>query len=392
MNIIYIGSFRFPHFDAAAARVLNVARALRNAGHNVSFISWGGEQCKGYLSGDGMWRYDGFPYIVTNELPQSGLSMIGKLRNKFQRGNKTKRLLYSWQEPIDVIITYNNSLCRWLIPFCNKHGIKLINDITEWYAYNELNPLEWISYAYDMHFRQKKVKNKIVISSYLDRFYSTTHNIVIPATCDASELKWHSNLNYAKVFVKPYDGITLIYAGNPAKKDLVHNAINAVHSLAEEGQAIRFLILGVTKESYISRYSSRLESSSLNDNIIFLGRVSQEVIPSFYHQADFMVLLREQTRKSNAGFPTKFAESFISGTPVIANLTSDLGGYLKDGETGYVVPEPSVEAIYQILKKIILSLTKADIGIIKNNVREAAKQLDYHAYIEPLSDFMANLK
>ena len=165
MKILYLGAFRLPNFDAAAPRVLNIARTLRGAGHEVSFISWGGKQRDEDRCDDGVWRVDGFPYTVTNELPQPGLSAIGRLRNKFQRGNKTKCLLSKWPEPIDVIITYNNSICRWLIPFSKKHGIKLINDITEWYARNELNPLEWISYAYDMHCIQKKVKNKIVNSS-----------------------------------------------------------------------------------------------------------------------------------------------------------------------------------------------------------------------------------
>lgn len=392
MKILYLGAFRFPLYDAAAARVLNVARALRLAGHEVSFISWGGTQREEDKCDDGIYRVDGFLYQVTNELPQPGMSFFEKLRNRLHQGNVTKRLLKEWPEHIDVIITYNNSLCRWLIPFCEKRGIKLINDITEWYAYNELKPTDWLGYAYDMHCRQKRVKNKIVISSYLDRFYKDTHNFVVPATCDASEKKWHDNLGYAKAFVKPFDGVTLIYAGNPAKKDLVHNAINAVHHLAREGMAIRFLILGVTRENYLSRYASMLRDKVLHENITFLGRVSQDVIPSFYHQSDFMVLLREQTRKSNAGFPTKFSESFTSGTPVIANLTSDLGAYLKEGETGFIVEEPTEEAVYRVLKEKVLLLNQDEIDCMKQNVSEVAKKLDYHAYVEPLREFMNNLK
>ena len=43
MNILYIGAFRLPNLDAAAPRVLNNAKAMREAGHNVKFISWGGK-------------------------------------------------------------------------------------------------------------------------------------------------------------------------------------------------------------------------------------------------------------------------------------------------------------------------------------------------------------
>lgn len=392
MRILYIGAFRLPNFDAAAPRVINVARALREAGHEVSFISWGGLQRDEDKNADGHYRVDGFPYIVTNELPQPGVTAIERIMNKFHRGRKTKQLLAKWIGPVDVIITYNNCLSSWLIHYCEKRGIKLINDLTEWYSYRELKPSDWLGYAYDMICRQKRVKNKIVISSYLDRFYNTTHNIVVPATCDIEEAKWHENLNYANAFVGAFEGVTLIYAGNPTRKDQIHHAVNAVQRLAEEGEAIRFLILGTTRDCYITQYASVLHEKDLHENIQFLGRVSQDVIPSFYHQADFMVLLREQTRKSNAGFPTKFTESFASGTPVIANITSDLGKYLKDGESGFVVPEPSEEALYQTLKGKVLLLSKSELEKIKSNVKESAKQFDYHAYVEPLRDFMTNLK
>lgn len=392
MKILYVGAFRMPNLDAAAPRVLNIARSLHEAGHKVSFISWGGEQRDQDRGVDGIYRVDGFPYIITNELPQPGESSIGRIRSKILRGKKTKKLLFEWPEQIDAIITYNNCLSSWLIPFCGKRGIKLINDLTEWYSYSELKPSDWPGYVYDMFCRQKRVKNKIVISSYLDRFYSMTHNIVVPATCDASESKWHQNLDYARAIVKPFNGVTLIYAGTPARKDQIHHVVNAVQSLAEEGMAIRFLMVGTTRDSYMSRYASVLRNKNLHENIIFLGRVSQDVIPSFYYQADFMVLLREQTRKSNAGFPTKFTESFISGTPVIANLTSDLGLYLKDGETGFVVEEPNENAIYRILKEKVLLLSRSEIKNMKQNVKVVAKQFDYHTFVKPLRDFMNNLK
>ena len=142
----------------------------------------------------------------------------------------------------------------------------------------------------------------------------------------------------------------------------------------------------------MERYGDLLHKKRLCDWIQFIGRVSQNEVPHYYTLADFMVLLREPTRKSNAGFPTKFSESFTSGTPVITNLTSDLGLYLKDGKTGFIVDNPSEDVIYQILKEKVLHLNKEDIEILKRNVRETAKQLDYHAFVEPLRIFMNELK
>lgn len=391
MRIVYLGSFRLPIFDAAAARVLNVARALRLAGHEVSFISWGGKQRECDLCADGKYRYDGFEYVVTGELDPKG-NILQKVICKQQRGNKTKQLLEERIVDFDAVITYNGSLTRWLLRFARKHQVKLINDITEWYDYNELKVTDWLPYTYNMHCTQKRVKNKIVISHYFDNYYNKTHNIVIPATCDAGEAKWQQGAAIAKEKAGEYDGITLIYAGNPARKDAVHYAVNAVQRLIDEGQKVRFLIVGAERERYLKNYTDLLSKKELSERIQFLGRVSQDEVPSYYAQADFMVLLREQTRKSNAGFPTKFSESFTSGTPVIANLTSDLRYYLFDGNTGFIVKEPTEAAIYETIKRRVMVLSRERIAAMKRNVKEEAKRLDYHAYVEALKEFFDSLK
>lgn len=391
MEVVYVGSFRIPNFDAAAARVLNIARALRAAGHSVRFISWGGTERAEDLCEEGGYKYDGFPYVITDEIDFKG-GALGKIRGWIIQGSKTKAILKEQLGKYDAIITYNCSLVKWLIPFCKKNNIRLITDITEWYEYNELKPIMWPGYVLDMLIYQKRIKNKIVISSFLDRFYHTTNNIIVPATCDATETKWHHLSDVAKLNMDDFDGITLIYAGNPARKDAVHFVINAVNALANEGAKIRFLIIGINKEQYMERYKDLLKEKELNESIKFMGRISQDEVPSYYALSDFMVLLRDSNRKSNAGFPTKFAESFISGTPVIANLTSDLGNYLVDGKTGFVVKEPNEESIYEVLKEQVLPLTAEQISIMKSNVKSMSVKLDYRYHIKAIKDFLDNLE
>ena len=391
MRIIYIGSFRLPNYDAAGARVLNVARALRLAGHEVRFVSWGGVERECDLCPDGKYRVDGFEYVVTHELDSKG-NFFKRVAAKIIRGGKTKRLLRERLGQYDAIITYNGNLARWLLRFTKKHNVKLICDLTEWYDNNELILTDWLPYAINMYYTQKRVKNKIVISHFFDDYYKTTHNIVIPATCDAAEAKWQQGAAIAKGKAGEFDGITLIYAGNPARKDAVHYAINAVQRLIDEGENVRFLVVGTERERYLKNYADLLSKKELSERIQFLGRVPQDDVPSYYALADFMVLLREPTKKSNAGFPTKFAESFTSGTPVIANLTSDLRYYLFDGNTGFVVKEPTEAAIYETIKSRILPLSRKFIEEMKRNVMEEAKRLDYHCFVEPLKDFFENLK
>lgn len=389
MNILYLGSFRLPNYDAAAPRVLSIARAMAINGHSVSFISWGGRYRESDLCNDGKYRIDGMEYIITGELDAKG-SLWTRWKAKKNRGKRTFRLLEDMVQLPDVIIMYNagSGLSKRMMHFCSTRKMYLVNDITEWFSNREIRVTDIVPNHINMTRIQHKVPNKILISSFLDRYYHSSHNIVIPATCDAQEPKW--NLATEN---NTFKGISFIYAGNPTMKDKLHTAINVIQKLINEGESLQFLILGINREDYLKRYGKLLSCSRLSENIKFLGRVSQDDVPLYYMMADFMILLRDNTRKSQAGFPTKFAESMTSGTPVIANLTSDLGKYLKSGYNGEIVTSPSEDALYMTLKRKILPLTRPEIEEMKHNAKLTGKHsFDYRLYANEVNSFLKGLK
>lgn len=390
MNIVYCGAFRFPCFDAAAPRVLNNARLLKTLGHHVLVISWGGKYRQSDLCDDGKYRVSGIEYIVTDELDSNG-GFLSKVARLFKRGKISLQYIKALNLEIDAIIIYNPDLywSRTMLNYCIRNNIKLISDITEWYDNNELYFFQWFPNWLNMTWLQHKIKNKIVISNYLNSYYSESNNVVIPPLCDLNEKKWKSSVEDMRI--KPFNGITLIYAGNPGKKDLVHTVINAVNSLASEGEKIRFLILGISKEAYYNKYNKKLLSNKLVDNIIFLGRVSQELVPAYYKYSDFMVLLREPTRKNMAGFPTKFAESITAGVPVIANSTSDLCKYIKSGKNGFLARGCDYNSIVETLKVMLHTLDKTKLSEIKNETRTMISSFDYMNYRNDVQLFLEKL-
>lgn len=390
MRIIYCGCFRLPNLDAAAPRVLNNAKAFHALGHNVKFISWGGKYRDSDLCEDGSYRIDGMEYIITNELDLRG-SFLNRFLQMLNRGSKTMTLLNKMSEKPNLIVMYNAdfSFTRKMLNYCKMYNIKLVNDITEWYDNNELHFWNILPNIFNMQNLQRKVRNKICISTYLCEYYKDSNNLLLPPLCDPSDVKWKATIEDCRV--KPFNGVTLMYAGNPAKKDCIHSVINAVNTLANEGNAIRFLILGITREAYIRQYKQNLLEASLNDNVIFLGRVSQDLIPAYYKKADFMVLLRKPTRKNMAGFPTKFAESMTSGVPVITNATSDLAKYVVDGKTGFLVNGYDYESILYTLTNSVMIVRKADIDVMKSNVNKIKDSFDWHHYLNNINSFLNNL-
>ena len=124
--------------------------------------------------------------------------------------------------------------------------------------------------------------------------------------------------------------------------------------------------------------------------ILFLGRVSQDLIPAYYKNADFMVLLRETTRKNMAGFPTKFAESMTAGVPVIANVTSDLDKYISNGKTGYIVEDMKAESLEKILIDV-LAMSRFHIDSMKQNVQYCNDAFNYAKRIVDMKLFLEKL-
>jgi len=393
MKILYIGSFRLPNYDAAAPRVLNNANLFREAGHSVTFISWGGKYRDTDLCSDGKYRVDGFEYLITNELDSSGGFFV-RLKSKIRRGSITLCLLQDMKEKPDMIIMYNADYwwTRKMINYCTTYNIKLCNDITEWYDNNELHIADILPNTINMKFLQHRVANKIVISNMLNNIYNESNNLLLPPLCDPLEEKWSASINDERI--TSFDGITLIYAGNPAKKDCVHTVINAVNILAHEGKPIRFLILGITRENYLQKYNKLLMSSCLHENIQFLGRVSQDLIPAYYKKADFMVLLREPNRKNMVGFPTKFAESMTAGVPVICNSTSDINKYVLNGKTGFLVDGYSLTNILKILREHVLNLSSCELANMKKETREYGLNFScrYQSYNSEVQNFINQLK
>lgn len=391
MNIVYVGAFRLPNYDAAASRILNNAKAIRAAGHNIRFICWGGEYPIG-TSNKQIWHtLEGFDYIITNEIDCNG-GLIAKVLTRFQRGNRSLHILKSITSQIDAVISYNPSFKfnKMLLKYCTKHKLKYINDITEWSAYNELYITEWLYNSINMRCLTKKVRNKIVISNYLDSIYNQSYNVIVPPLCDINDSKWSHIIGEKEL--PRFDGITLIYAGNPAKKDCLHTAINAIQRALEDGDKLRFIIIGITKDTYLTNYGKLLRTRNLNDAIIFKGRISQDLVPAYYNRSDFMLLIRVPDRKSSAGFPTKFAESMISGTPVIANITSDLNEYLYDGINGFIVANDSEEALYKVIKNNVANISKTDLNRLAQTAKETGKKFDYHSRIYDFEVFLANTK
>ena len=392
-RVLYTGSFRFPEGDAAASRVLNNAKILKDLSYNVIFISFGGEARTSDMCRDGSFSYQGFKYINTNDIDKKKINVLARIYYHFFGGSKSLQLIKKMIKNVDIVIGYNPSMyfTSRMMALCKKHKIPFISDITEWYDSNEFPGGRfalpaWINHL-NMCLMQKKVKNKIVISSFLDKYYNTTNNIIIPPLVDSTEDKW---INFKPVLA-PFKGIRLVYAGTPGKKDLLEIMIDAVSSSLNQGNSLQFIIVGVSQED-IRGYRNYKEILSLSEHIILCGKIPQIEVPSYYNVSDFSIIIRNPTRKNMAGFPTKLAETMMSGCPVLLNNTSDISEYVRDGYNGFIMRDVSANEFQRILSKVV-TLSRSEIDIMKSNAAKCAlEKFDYNNYIAKTLLYMSRIK
>jgi glycosyltransferase involved in cell wall biosynthesis len=394
-TIIYTGSFRFPTGDAGAARVLGIGKTLRTLGHEVVF---GGGETDGRPEDQiesATYRYQGFTYFPQGNLEHDPVGPFSRVLQMVTNGKKTLRWIDACRtRGIKAIIAYGppTTLQLQLMSYARHHAIPLILDLAEWPAGRNLpggpTGLRKLDSEFRMRYLNRKSDNIIAISSFLSEYYRRfgRHVIRIPPLIDLDEPKW-------KTPSKNKSGaLRLIYAGTPGNKDLLGSIIRGTLLFQSEIRAIELHLVGVTEEQ-ARNVDSRCLTSSKASNIAIIchGRVAQEKVPAMLARASFSVLLRPDEKYAHAGFATKLVESLSAGTPVIANATSDVAEYIRDGHEGLIVNGYSPEALAATLN-IAAALPETKRLEMSNAARARAREVfDYRSRCSELRQFLALL-
>jgi D-inositol-3-phosphate glycosyltransferase len=86
----------------------------------------------------------------------------------------------------------------------------------------------------------------------------------------------------------------------------------------------------------------------LDRMVIFLGKRDQDTLPYYYSAAEVLVMPSHYE-----SFGMVALEAMACGTPVIASQVGGLPFLVKDGVTGYVVPDEDIDTLSQRLAVLI---------------------------------------
>ena len=180
--------------------------------------------------------------------------------------------------------------------------------------------------------------------------------------------------------------VNFTYAGQAGKKDYLHVMLAAMALLSdEERKKFKFHILGCTAQQMIEIGISKETLDMLAPCLEIYGRVPREKVLDVLKMTDFTILMRSETQRyAKAGFPTKAVESLSHSTPMIANLTSDLGKYLSEGYNAFVVSDCSALSLAQALRKALSLSTDERVQMCQNAYETASGQFTLEQFTPQL--------
>jgi D-inositol-3-phosphate glycosyltransferase len=105
---------------------------------------------------------------------------------------------------------------------------------------------------------------------------------------------------------------------------------------------------GDEADSEMARLQNLSRELGIHDVVIFLGKRSQDTLPYYYSAAQVVVVPSHYE-----SFGMVALEAMACGIPVIASQVGGLAYLVRDGKTGYVIPDGNPEALKQALQKLI---------------------------------------
>jgi len=105
---------------------------------------------------------------------------------------------------------------------------------------------------------------------------------------------------------------------------------------------------GDESDSEMTRLQNLSRELGIHELVIFLGKRSQDTLPYYYSAAQVVVV-----PSLYESFGMVALEAMACGIPVIASQVGGLAYLVRDGKTGYVVPDGNPKALKQALQKLI---------------------------------------
>jgi hypothetical protein len=351
-RIAYVGAAILPSSAANAQRMLGVAKSLKLSGAEVVLGSASASALAKENVSDSEWSE--FEIVSLSEVADPSWPRIRRVLQGILAGGRTTKWLKNMHPRPHVVILYGTPfgyLFR-LRRLTRRLGIPLVLDVVEWYQSEHLpggrlGPLA-LANAASMRLLAGRADGMIVISTFLESYFAKTVSPILRVPplfdMDAGLVRKHRTGGHT---------LRLCYVGSPGLKDrsTILNLLQLPHTVgSENADRLEIDLVGVSPGELESIASQ--QEIPIHEGVRAHGRLPSNEAKRVVARADFSVLQRPPARYAEAGFPSKIPESLLLGTPVLANLTSDLRLYLTKTNSVFL-DDASLESLVARVRNLL---------------------------------------
>ena len=284
---------------------------------------------------------------------------------------RIRRLLE--EEKFDVIHFHEP-----LAPFLPLVILRLSNSLNvgTFHAFHGSGRMYWFT-KYFMKRWTDKLHGRIAVSkpalSFVGRHFPAEYRI-IPNGIDFDRFSYEGDP------IKEFrDGkVNILFVGRLEKRKGLRYLLGAYGRLKWEYPNTRLIVVGPGEPD---GESIRLIAERHIEDVAFIGGVSYDDLPRYYHSSD--IFCSPATGKESFGIV--LLEAMAAGKPIVA---SDIEGYasvMTDGDQGFLVKHSDEEALQKGLESL---LSDSELRIkLGSNGRERAKKFDWPEVTREIIDY-----
>jgi D-inositol-3-phosphate glycosyltransferase len=199
---------------------------------------------------------------------------------------------------------------------------------------------------------------RLVAASVAERSYLVRHAgadpervAVVPCGVD-TELFAPGDATSAREVLGLSGDPLILYVGRLAPIKGLETLLDAIALLARRNCPVRLLVVGGEADeprgSHEAGLRARIASLGIGDLVSFVGPQRQESLRTHYVAADVTVLPSHYE-----SFGMVALEAMACGSPVVASRVGGLTTTVRDGVTGFLVPEGDVSALAERLETLL---------------------------------------
>ncbi len=164
-------------------------------------------------------------------------------------------------------------------------------------------------------------------------------------------------LKFKERSLKPGMKFIILFCGRFVEKKGLIYALNAVKNLKKKYHNFEFRLIGDGSDREV--VEKFIIINNLESNVKLLGYQTHDVFVKQLEETHLLLQpsITAKDGDSEGGAPTVLLEAQASGVPVLSTLHADIPEVVKDGESGYLVPEKDS---YSLSERMLYFLDNSD--------------------------------